>query len=164
MIKANYKIGGSTVSANMDAVAYTAGEHNAFSPSLVESAFRAILGQGSVSANIYNNRPKSLSPTVSDFVVASMQGNLDDLAAYGDAVMNVTLFAKDVSGFKNGKKLSLMQGAAMQAMPVAVSITNGNTTIAEFEVGLHPSVIGDAPDDYGFHARMILFQVTIKAI
>jgi hypothetical protein len=161
-MNAVYTLDGVDKSAAMDAVSYVPSSRNAFSASLIEEAFRAMLITGGVSSNVFSNRPKSLSPTVQDFVVASLQGTLEDMKAYGDCTVNVTLFSKDAAGFKNAKKLSILQDRVMASVPMWADVVDGQDKVMSFEVGDTPDIIGDAPDDYGFHARMILFQVTIK--
>lgn len=163
-MKARYEIGGVAKTLTFD---FALGEasRNAFSLSLMEKVFQAVLAESGASANVYTNRPKSLATNVSNFIVASMQGSLEDMATYGECVMNIALFAKDAANFKNGNKLSAMQDALFAGLPFAVSVTDNNGVLKEeYLIDQHPDIVGDAPDDYGFHCRMILFRVTIKVI
>lgn len=164
-MKVVYTLNGQGKSITFDGVECEARGRNAFSASLLESAIRAILKSNGVSANVYNNRPKAVSPQTNDFIVVNVQGEIDDMASFGTCTLDVALFAKDAAGFKNGKKLTLMQGAVMDKLPCALKVqTDGYDTVAEYEIDKYPSIVGDASDDYGFHARIILFDTTIKVI
>lgn len=153
-----------SISFEFPYVAYS-GERNHYPTSLLESAVRAILADAGVSQNIYSNRPKAITPTVNDFVVCNLQGNTEDMAAYGESELYVALFVHDAAGYKNGVKLDMMQSKAMGAMPFGLAIYDDQShKVAEYEIDDNPSVMGDAADDYDFHARMILFDITTKVL
>lgn len=163
-MKARYEIGGVAKTLTFD-FASGATSRNGFSLSLMEKVFQLVLAESGASANVYTNRPKSLATNVGNFIVSSMQGSLEDMATYGECTMNIALFAKDAAGFKNGVKLSAMQDAVFAGLPFAVSVTDNNNVLKEeYLIDQCPDIVGDAPDDYGFHCRMILFQTTIKVI
>ena len=102
---------------------------------------------------VWNNRPKATDDSISDFVVVKVSGGISDLAAYGSCRVFVHLFARDVKEMKNAKKLSVMQ-KKMLSLPL---------WIEPLLVDGHPRVVGDTPDDFGFHARILNFKVFIKA-
>ena len=54
---------------------------------------------------------------------------------------------------KNTKRLKVMQAALMNAVPAETD---------DYVIDIHPFVLPDVADDYGFHARIITFSVTIK--
>ena len=138
---------------------------NGFYVTLVEQVFKQMLIKSGASSNVYTNRPKSLSESVNDFVVVSMQGSLEDMSAYGECTVNVSLFARDAAGFKNGNKLNAMQYKATGQIPISVTVLNkAGLPVHEYIITQTPDIVGDAPDDYGFHCRMILFQTTLKVI
>lgn len=163
-MKARYEIGGVAKTLTFD-FASGATSRNGFSLSLMEKVFQLVLAESGASANVYTNRPKSLATNVNNFIVSSMQGSLEDMATYGECTMNIALFAKDAAGFKNGNKLSAMQDALFAGLPFAVSVTDNSDVLKEeYLIDQTPDIVGDAPDDFGFHCRMILFRVTIKVI
>lgn len=118
----------------------------------LEQAFVGFVKDGGVTATVYDARPKAVDG-VQDFAVVRMTGRLEDLAAYGECEMGVHLFARDLRTVKNGAKLKMMQSALMAAVPAETD---------DFYVDIHPFVLPDVADDYGFHARIITFSVTIK--
>lgn len=127
---------------------------NNFDITAIEDEVREILRSLNVSSKIYTNRPKEADPAA-DFVVVKVSGSLQDERAYGSCVVLVSLFARDNDSFKNKKKLSAMYQKLRKGFPASsgrlLFDTEWNT-------------LGDAPDDFGFHARMIRISTTIKAI
>lgn len=106
-----------------------------------------------VSDTVYNNRPKSANIGGNDFCVVKVTGAVEDLSTYGVCTVYIHLFAKDVSNQKNGKKLSVMYKKLIAGFP--------------YDDGRYifdgaPTVLGDAADDYGFHARIIQLKTIIK--
>lgn len=103
---------------------------------------------------VWNNRPKATDDTISDFVVVRVAGGISDKAAFGTCRVLVTLFARDVKEMKNSKKLSLMQkkarGLSQWIEPLLIKGT--------------PRIVGDTPDDFGFHGRTINYKVYIKSV
>lgn len=101
---------------------------------------------------VWNNRPKATDDGINDFVVVSVSGELSDRAAYGSGRIFVSLFARDIKELKNSKKLSVMQKRLL-ALPLAIErvIIDGR-----------PRIVGDTADDFGFHARVIVFNAIIK--
>lgn len=126
---------------------------NNFDITAIEDEVRAIVRNLKVSDKVYANRPKATESS-SDFVVVKVS-DIADLAAYGECVVSIDLFAKDASGFKNGKKLSLMYQKLVNGLPASVGKLIFDT---------EPNVLGDTPDDYGFHARLIRIKTIVKAI
>ena len=106
-----------------------------------------------VSANVWNNRPKATSDTISDFVVVRVTGGIYDKAAFGECRVSVYLYVRDVKEKKNSKKLSLMY-QALKSLPL---------WIEPLLIDGHPRIVGDTADDFGFHTRIINFKVYIKS-
>ena len=75
------------------------------------------------------------------------------MATYGECEVGVHLFAKDLQAFKNSEKLKWMQTRLMAAVPAETK---------DYVIDIHPFVLPDVADDYGFHARIITFSVTVK--
>ena len=123
-----------------------------YSVSDLESAFRDFVISGGVTTTVYDARPKSAVPQ-NDFAVVRMTGKLEDMATYGETEMGVHLFAKDLQAFKNTEKLDLMHERLMAAVPAETE---------DYVIDIHPFVLPDVADDYGFHARIITFSVTVK--
>jgi hypothetical protein len=118
----------------------------------LESAFRDFVIDGGVTTTVYDARPKAAVPQ-NDFAVVRMTGRLEDMATYGECEMGVHLFAKDLQAFKNSEKLKWMQTRLMAAVPAETE---------DYVIDIHPFVLPDVADDYGFHARIITFSVTVK--
>lgn len=118
----------------------------------IEESVRAIVRSLGVSDNVFCNRPKSIPESVSDFVVVKVSGTVFDLAAYATCTIRIDLFAKDINAVKNGKKLSVMYEKLVAGIPTAVD---------KIFLTSSPNQIGDTPDDFGFHARMLQFNNTI---
>ena len=123
-----------------------------YSVSNLESAFRDFVIGGGVTTTVYDARPKAAVPQ-NDFAVVRMTGKLEDMATYGETEMGVHLFAKDIQAFKNTEKLDLMHERLMAAVPAETD---------DLVIDIHPFVLPDYADDYGFHARIITFSVTVK--
>lgn len=120
----------------------------------IEDTVREIVRELGVSNRIYANRPKEADPAA-EFVVVSVSGSVEDLSAYGTCTTVISLFAKDNDSFKNGKKLSYMQQLLSTGFPASRDDLLFDTEW---------NILGDTPDDFGFHARMIRIKTTIKAI
>lgn len=114
----------------------------------------ALYGLG-VSKNVFANRPVSLAKDLADFVVCRISGRVTDLAAFGECTLSVSLFAKDLSNMKNGKKLSVMQTKVIEGLP---------RSIGPLIIDNTPNILGDAPDGNGYHARVINYSLIIKAV
>lgn len=125
---------------------------NEFDITEIEDAVMDIIRSLGVSKKVYPNRPKS-AETAADFVVVRAEG-VDDLAAYGECTVSVDLFAKDIDYVKNRKKLSVMYRRLREGFP-----SSSGRLIFDPEW----NILGDTPDDFGFHARMIRIQTTIKS-
>ena len=80
---------------------------------------------------------------------------INDLLAYAECTVRIDLFAKDIDNVKNRKKLSAMYQKLRKGFPAAKGRLIFDTEW---------NILGDAPDDFGFHARMIRIKTTIKAI
>lgn len=106
-----------------------------------------------VSEHVWNNRPKAVDDSISDFVVVRVSGGICDKAAFGTCGVVVQLFVRDVLEMKNTKRLEVMQDKMMK-IPL---------TIGKLIVDGLPRTIGDTADDFGFHVRYINFRVIIKA-
>lgn len=125
---------------------------NEFDITEIEDAVMDIIRSLGVSKKVYPNRPKS-AETAADFVVVRAEG-VDDLAAYGECTVSVDLFAKDIDYVKNRKKLSVMYRRLREGFP---------SSSGRLLFDPKWNILGDTPDDFGFHARMIRIQTTIKS-
>lgn len=127
---------------------------NSYDISEIRQEVMDIVRNIGVSNKVLPNRPKATSPA-SDFVVVSLVNGVSDLAAYGDCTIRIDLFAKDIDGIINDKKLSNMYQTLVAKFPAA----SGRLIF-----GTEWNILGDTPDDFGFHARLIRIKTTIKAI
>lgn len=127
---------------------------NDFDISAIEDEVIGVVRNLGVSKKVYPNRPKAADPA-SDFVVVSVMDGVDDMSAYGECVMRVDLFAKDIDNVKNKKKLSYMYQKLREGFPAA----SGRLLFSP-----EWNMLGDTSDDFGFHARLIRINTTIKAI
>lgn len=125
-----------------------------FDQTMIKDEVRGIIKNLGVSKKVYPNRPKETDNT-SDFVVVEVSGSIQDLAAYGECVIVISLFAKDIDSFMNDKKLSVMYQKLAAGFPASSGRLLFDTEW---------NILGDTPDDYGFHVRMIRINTTIKAI
>lgn len=125
---------------------------NDFDITAIENEVMDIIRSIGVSAKVYPNRPKAAEPA-SDFVVVMVSGSVQDRAALGECTVGVHLFAKDLNKVKNGKKLSFMYGRLLSGMPVESG---------RYIFDTEPTVLGDTPDDFGYHVRIIQFKTIIK--
>lgn len=126
---------------------------NDFDITTIEDAVIEIVRNLGVSKKVYPNRPKA-TDSATDFVVVGVDG-VDDLAAYGECTVSIDLFAKDIDYVKNRKKLSVMYQKLRKGFPASSGRMLFDTEW---------NILGDTPDDFGFHARMIRIQTIIKAI
>ena len=127
---------------------------NNFDISAIENEVITIVRKLGVSSKVYPNRPKS-TDTASDFVVVSVSDGVDDMSVFGECVVRVDLFAKDIDSIKNSKKLSVMYNKLVSGFPAS-----SGRMLFDPEW----NILGDTPDDFGFHARIIRIPTTIKAI
>ena len=97
---------------------------------------------------------------IGDFVVVKVTGGITDKAAFGQTRLAVHLFARDIAEMKNSKKLSVMQKKLVN-LPLWIQPDTPGAGHGLLIDG-NPRVVGDTPDDFGFHARIITFKVTIK--
>lgn len=124
---------------------------------LATDAVRAL----GISTNVWNNRPKATSDTIGDFVVVKVTGGITDKAAFGQTRLAVHLFARDVQEMKNAKKLSVMQ-KKLANIPLWIE-PEDPTAGHGLLIDGNPRVVGDTPDDFGFHARIITYRLFVKA-
>lgn len=115
-----------------------------------------------VSTHVWNNRPKATDDSISEFVVVKVTGGITDKAAFGQTRLAVHLFARDVKEMKNSAKLSVMQ-KALESLPTWIEPTDPAQGHGLLLDG-HPRIVGDTPDDFGFHARIITFRLFVKAV
>ena len=127
---------------------------NDFDITDIEKAFSdAIRGLG-VSDHVWNNRPKATDDSINDFAVVKVTGGVTDRSAYGQCRVSLYLFARDVREMKNSAKLSYMQKAFTDGIPMRIGKYIADHT---------PRYVGDTADDFGFHVRIITFSVIIKS-
>jgi hypothetical protein len=125
---------------------------NNFDITDVETKFTGAVRTLGISSHVWNNRPKATDDTISDFVVVRVVGGISDKAAFGSCRVLVTLFVRDVKEMKNSAKLSIMQ-KKLESLPLWIEPLLVKGT---------PRIVGDTPDDFGFHARTINYKVFIK--
>lgn len=129
---------------------------NNFDITDIEKTLKDIVRQAGVSTDVYSNRPKATTGPKDNFVVVSVAGRVNDVAAYGQCRVMIYLFARDAQAFKNGAMLSKMYNAFREGLPGFYG--------GKYEFDQTPSVLGDVADDYGYHARVIELFVNIKSI
>lgn len=127
---------------------------NDFDITKIENAVADALRQKGVSDHIWNNRPKAVADDIDDFVVVKVTGGITDKAAFGQCRISIDLFARDILEMKNSKRLSVMQNA-VYSLPLWID---------KYLMDGHPRIVGDTPDDFGFHARIISLRLFIKAV
>ena len=127
---------------------------NNFDISAIRQEIITLVKDCGASQKVLPNRPKATSPA-SDFVVVGLVNGVSDMSAYGECIVRIDLFAKDVDGVINDKKLSLMYQKLVAGFPA-----DSGRLLFDLEW----NILGDIADDFGFHARMIEIKTTIKAI
>lgn len=127
---------------------------NNFDATDIEQAFGQAMEDAGVTSLILNNRPKAKLQTA-DFAVVRVGYDVTDLAAYGTCSVRIALYARDVDNLKNGVKLGVMYDKLIAGMPME---------IGRYLVDPNPIISPDIADDYGFHARIVTFRITIKAV
>ena len=127
---------------------------NDFDITAIENEVIEIVRNLGVSKKVYPNRPKAADSST-DFVVVGTVNGVNDRSAYGECTIRINLFAKDVDNIKNGKKLSYMYQKLREGFPASSGRLLFDTEW---------NILGDTPDDFGFHARLISINTTIKAI
>ena len=127
---------------------------NGFDITAIENAVGdAIYGLG-VSKNVFANRPASSTKDLTDFVVCRISGPVVDRCALGECNLAISLFAKDVSNMKNGKKLSVMEQKLRAGLPYEI----GDIVFKPYSY----RVIGDTADGNGYHARVVTIATFLK--
>lgn len=127
---------------------------NIYDITAIEDEVKGLIRNLKISDKVYTNRPKS-AESANDFVVVMVSGEVRDLNAYGECMISIYLFAKDINYVKNGKKLSAMYQKLMTGFPAS----SGRLLF-----DINPQTSSDIPDDFGFHRRLIRINTTIKAI
>ena len=102
--------------------------------------------------HVWNNRPKATDDSISDFVVVRVSGGITDKAAFGQCRLSIYIYVRDVKGMKNAKKLSVIY-KKINELPLWID---------PLLIDGHPRIVGDTPDDFGFHCRIINYRITIK--
>lgn len=126
---------------------------NCFDITELEEQVKMIVERMGFTRKVYSNRPKA-ALQLSDFAVVEVDSTVEDEGAYGRCTVSVSLFANDVNERKNNAKLSYMQHEFMSHFPASYG---------KYIFDDYPSVLGDTPDDFGFHARIIQVKTLIKA-
>lgn len=126
---------------------------NEFDITAIENAVASALRERGVSGHVWNNRPKAVADDIDDFAVVKVTGGITDKAAFGQTRIAVHLFVRDVLEMKNAARLSAMQ-TALYSLPLWID---------KYLIDGHPRIVGDTPDDFGFHVRIISFRLYIKA-
>ena len=126
---------------------------NDFDISDIEKAVTDALRAMSITPNVWNNRPKATADDIDDFIVVKVTGGITDKAAFGQCRIAISLFARDIREMKNSKRLSAMQ-KSIYGLPLWID---------KYLIDGHPRYVGDTPDDFGFHARIITYRLYIKS-
>ena len=127
---------------------------NDFDITDIEKVFADTIRDLGVSDHVWNNRPKVVDDSINDFAVVKVSGGVSDKNAFGQCRVALYLFARDVREMKNSARLSYMQKAFTDAMPMRIDKYIADHT---------PRYVGDSADDFGFHTRIISFSVIIKS-
>lgn len=127
---------------------------NNFDTTDIEMAFGTAVIDAGVTPRVFNNRPKAKVQSP-DFAVVRVGYDVTDLAAYGTCSVRIALYARDVDNEKNGIKLGVMYDKLLAGMPMETG---------RYLVDPNPVISPDIADDYGFHARIVTFRITIKAV
>lgn len=128
---------------------------NDFDITDIEKAVSDAVRELGVSEHVWNNRPKATDDSIDSFAVVKVTGGISDKAAFGQTRIAVHLFARNVKEMKNSKRLSVMQRRLL-ALPLWPNQ-------GRYLIDGNPRIVGDAADDFGFHARIITFRLFIKA-
>lgn len=128
---------------------------NHYDQTEIEETLFQMVKRAGVSQNIFKGmRPDTTNNKMLDFVVVKITGRIYDRAAYGETVCSIDLYARNISGMKNGKKLSEMFRKVDSLLPRA----EGKLRLSE------PTIVADAPDNYGFTTRLININTLIKIV
>lgn len=125
---------------------------NKFNRSEIEENLKAIVLASGATSTVYCNRPKS-APTKNDFIIAKVDGSIEDMIGYGECDIEFALFAKDVANTKNSAKLEYMYEKLLEDFPLSYENLIFENT---------PTIVGDLADDYGYNARILNVQTIIK--
>lgn len=127
---------------------------NVFDLTAIEKELQEAVRATGASGTVYTSRPNAVPGTMDDFIVAKVSGQVTDRGAIGSCICSVSLFAKDLQGgFKNGTRLSLMQ----RRLTEGLALSTGSLMFSDT-----PRIVADAPDGYGYTARIINIDTTIK--
>ena len=125
-----------------------------FDITTIENAAGDVIYGLGVSKNVFSNRPSSSTKDLTDFVVCRISGPVIDRCALGECAFAISLFAKDVSNMKNGKKLSVMEQKLRKGLPYEI----GDIVFKPFTY----RVQGDTSDGNGYHARIVTISAFLK--
>ena len=124
-----------------------------FDQSIIEGKLAEIIRKSGISERVFQgHRPSATEEKMNDFVVVKVTGKIYDRLAYGDTVCSVDLFARDIRGLKNSKRLSEMYKKLNAVLPVT----------DEFLMLGQATPIADTSDGFGFTVRMINIKTIIK--
>lgn len=129
---------------------------NNFDQTTIETAVAAVLRSQGISEYVFYNRPRSSTLDLKDFVVCKVTGTVRDLATFGVCSVSVHLYAQDVNGMKNSKRLSVMQSGLHEGITPAIG-----DLLLDIR-GIEP--VGDISDRNGYHVRMIMLNNVIIKI
>jgi hypothetical protein len=127
---------------------------NDFDITDVEKAFADAIRELGVSTHVWNNRPKVVDDSISEFAVVKVTGGISDKNAFGQCRVALYLYARDIKEMKNSARLSVMQKTFTDGIPMRLGMYIADHT---------PRYVGDSADDFGFHCRIISFSVIIKS-
>lgn len=121
--------------------------------SMIEAKLVEIIKGAGISENIFSGqRPETVDEKMNDFVVAKVTGRIYDMQAYGDTVCSIDLYARNIRGLKNGKRLSAMYKKLNNILPLT----------DDFLMLGQATSLADASDGFGFTVRMINIKTIIK--
>jgi ribosomal protein S10 len=133
-----------------------------YNPTLIEDAFKAIVINGGVDTTVYKNRPKS-GPQKESFVVVECSSSIEDKRTFADGHVGIHLFARDISNMKNDVRLTKMFDKLMEVMPAEVEVKADGEVKAAYVVE-EPLIMPDVADNFGFHARILDYPITLKNV
>lgn len=127
----------------------------------LEDAIRGLLVSAGVCERVYSGRPKS-KVQENAFAVVTLTDSIVDADTYADTHLGIHLFVRDVESEKNGRKLSYMQKMLEGCIPAEMDVMEDGEVVDSYIIDLNPLILPDVADDYGFHARILDFTITIK--
>lgn len=119
----------------------------------IEEALCNAVRKAGITEPVYTSRPNATANTADAFIVVHVSGNVVDSHALARCVASVNIFVRDIGGFKNTKKISLMYKTLVRGLALEDGALMFSNT---------PRIIAETPDSYGYHVRILNIDTTIK--